>query len=231
MHREKEKRIEEKKFDVAANLLTHNKIIFKHPRYYSANVFRNLKTGLNEITSFCCDHFGATYFVVGCFRYRSFQRQFGALWQFSYLRLGFELGLVKKHQILVPKSRRPGFNSIAAIISKYFRWFIATSYIKITTHVHFNVMNLYIYHILVFLHSTVDSWRELEENVQSKSAFFKATYFSERFQPLKPALGVPMLRSTSNLSEKVPSISQSQSEFIVTVIVRKSSSKYGLAFI
>ena len=53
-------------------------------------------------------------------------------------------------------------------------------YVIIATHCHFNVVNLYIYHcILVFLHSSVDSWRELDENVQSKTAFFKATHMSK----------------------------------------------------
>ena len=38
----------------------------------------------------------------------------------------------------------------------------------------------YIFHcILVFLHSSVDSWRELDENVRSKTTFFKATHFSK----------------------------------------------------
>ena len=65
------------------------------------------------ITSFWCDHFGATYFVAGRFRHRSFRLQFGALWQFSYLGLGlgsgvgFGLGLVKKNQLLATKRSAP----------------------------------------------------------------------------------------------------------------------------
>ena len=59
---------------------------------------------------FSADLFGATYFVAGLF-HRSFRRQFGALWQFSYLGFGLGLGLVKKHRIgaemVAPKSRGP----------------------------------------------------------------------------------------------------------------------------
>ena len=64
--------------------------------------------------SFWRNHFGATYFVAGPFQHRSFRRQFGALWQFSYLEFG--LKLVKKHRIgaekvraemVAPKSRGP----------------------------------------------------------------------------------------------------------------------------
>ena len=53
--------------------------------------------------------FGATYFVAVRFLHRSFRRQFGALWQFTYL--GFGLGLwvcvSKKHRILAPKRAAP----------------------------------------------------------------------------------------------------------------------------
>ena len=56
----------------------------------------------------------------------------------------------------------------------------AAFYVIIANHCYFNVVNLYIYHcILVFLHSSVDLWRELDENVQSKTAFFKATHISK----------------------------------------------------
>ena len=56
-----------------------------------------------EISSFRCDHFDATYFVVGHFLRRSFQHQFGALRQFGYLGLGLRFGLVKKQRTLGPK--------------------------------------------------------------------------------------------------------------------------------
>ena len=60
-------------------------------------------------------------------------------------------------------------------------WVIfAAFYVTIVTHCHFNAVNLYIYHcILVFLHSSVDSQRKLDENVQSKTAFFEATHISK----------------------------------------------------
>ena len=36
------------------------------------------------------------------------------------------------------------------------------------------------YHcILVFLHSSVDSWKKLDKNVQPKTALIKATHFSK----------------------------------------------------
>ena len=69
---------------------------------------------------FGADHFGSTYFVAGPFRHRSFRRQFGALWQFSYL------GLVKKHRIgaekvsaemVVPKSHGPRISLTSLIKS------------------------------------------------------------------------------------------------------------------
>ena len=53
---------------------------------------------------------------AGPFQHRSFRRQFGALSQFSYLGLGFELGLVIKPRIgaekvrsemVAPRSRGP----------------------------------------------------------------------------------------------------------------------------
>ena len=65
------------------------------------------------ITSFPCDHFGATYFVAVRFLYRSFRRHFGALWQFTYLGFGLGLGLGlwvrvrKKHRILATKRAAP----------------------------------------------------------------------------------------------------------------------------
>ena len=51
---------------------------------------QTLKAG---ITSFRRDHFGATYFVAVRLLHKSFRRQFGAVWQFTYL--GFGLVLVK----------------------------------------------------------------------------------------------------------------------------------------
>ena len=51
-----------------------------------------------------------------------------------------------------------------------FQVIFAALYVTIATHCHFNAVNLYIpvYHcILVFLHSSVESWRELDENAQT----------------------------------------------------------------
>ena len=44
--------------------------------------------------------------------------------------------------------------------------------------VYFSAINLYVYHrILVVLHFSVDLCRELDENKQSKTAFFKTIHY------------------------------------------------------
>ena len=60
-----------------------------------------------SVRPFRRDDFGATNFVDVRFLQRSFRRQFGALWQFTYLGFGLGLGLwvsvSKKHRILATK--------------------------------------------------------------------------------------------------------------------------------
>ena len=70
---------------------------------------KSSQTKNSGITSFRCDHFGATYFIAERFLHKSFRRQFGAPWQFTYLGfgLGFWVSVSKKHRILAPKSRGP----------------------------------------------------------------------------------------------------------------------------
>ena len=57
----------------------------------------------------------------------------------------------------------------------------AASYVIIAIHRLFLFQYnqpLYIYHrILVFLHSSIDLWRELGENIPFKKALFKATQY------------------------------------------------------
>ena len=66
----------------------------------------------------------------------------------------------------------------------YFRSFFAAPYVIIATHCHFDVVNLYIYHhVLVFLHSRAQRFmKKADKNVQSKTAFFKATHFLKEWK-------------------------------------------------
>ena len=73
-----------------------------------------------------------------------------------------------------------------SFFSKFLHWLytILGNFCYILRHnsnpLSFIVVNLYIYYsILVFLYSSLDLWRELDENVQSQTAFFKATHFSK----------------------------------------------------
>ena len=89
--------------------------------WYWFEVFTVTCCSVAGITSFRCDHFGATisarpflhnhfgatYFVAVRFLHKSFRRQFGALWQFTYLGLGLGVSVSKKHRLLVPKRAAP----------------------------------------------------------------------------------------------------------------------------
>ena len=77
-----------------------------------------------------------------------------------------------KWQILTNQTRIRNF--LYCINLYHFRWFL-----QHLTSLSFQYSQpIYIYHcILVFLHSSIDSWREFDKNVQSKTAFLKATHF------------------------------------------------------